>query len=158
LPKVHIIRCGIGESFTQAATPVDPDSRRFLCIARFAPAKGHLLLLDAFARLVRSGAEAQLVLAGDGELRREIESHVAALGIPDRVEITGWIDETGVRRHIRECRVVVVSSFAEGLPGEGHKPSGRRGRSGRLCHRRCSAPPDYIPRFCPGWVGSSGLR
>jgi glycosyltransferase involved in cell wall biosynthesis len=116
LPKVHIIRCGIGESFTQAATPVDPDSRRFLCIARFAPAKGHLLLLDAFARLVRSGAEAQLVLAGNGELRREIESHVAALGIPDRVEITGWIDETGVRRHIRECRVVVVSSFAEGLP------------------------------------------
>jgi colanic acid/amylovoran biosynthesis glycosyltransferase len=115
-PKVHIIRCGVGESFVQAATPVDPDSRTFLCIGRFNAQKGHLVLLDAFERLVKSGAEARLVLAGDGELRREVETRIAALSIPDRVEITGWIDEAGVRRRIRESRAVVLSSFAEGLP------------------------------------------
>jgi colanic acid/amylovoran biosynthesis glycosyltransferase len=114
--KVHIIRCCVGESFVRAATPVDPDSRTFLCIGRFNVEKGHLLLLDAFARLVEAGVDARLVLAGDGQLRREIESRIAALGISDRVEITGWIDEAGVRRLIRECRAVVMSSFAEGLP------------------------------------------
>ena len=74
------------------------------------------MLLDAFDRLVESGADVRLVLAGDGELRREIESRIATLSDPDRVEITGWIDEAGVRRLIRECRAVVASSFAEGLP------------------------------------------
>ena len=115
-PKVHIIRCGVGESFVQPATPIDPDSRTFLCIGRLNEQKGHLLLLDAFAHLVESGAQARLVLAGDGELRGEIESRIAALGILDWVEITGWIDEAGVRQRIRECRAVVLSSFAEGLP------------------------------------------
>jgi colanic acid/amylovoran biosynthesis glycosyltransferase len=115
-PKVHVIRCAVGESFVQASAPVAPDSRTFLCIGRFNAQKGHLLLLDAFERLVESGVEARLVLAGDGELRREIESRIAALGISDRVEITGWIDEAGVRGRIRECRAVVLSSFAEGLP------------------------------------------
>ena len=32
------------------------------------------------------------------------------------VEITGWIPESEVRRRIRECRAVVMASFAEGLP------------------------------------------
>jgi glycosyltransferase involved in cell wall biosynthesis len=78
--------------------------------------KGHLLLLDAFARVARSVPEARLVLAGDGELRREVESRIDALGLRGRVEITGWISEAQVRQRIRAARALVMSSFAEGLP------------------------------------------
>jgi glycosyltransferase involved in cell wall biosynthesis len=62
-----------------SSNPIDPASRTFLCIGRLNEQKGHLLLLDAFARLVESGAQARLVLAGGGELRGEIESRIAPL-------------------------------------------------------------------------------
>jgi len=114
--KVHLIGCTVGPSFFDAARPVDPASRTFVCVGRLNSAKGHVQLIDAFARLIRSGSDANLVLAGDGELRSEIEARIAAAGLTARVEITGWINEEQIRHHILRSRAVVLSSFAEGLP------------------------------------------
>lgn len=114
--KVHIVGCTVGPSFFDAARPIDPGSRTFVCVGRLNSAKGHLLLIEAFARLIRSGADARLVLAGDGELRAEVESRIAAAGLGDRVSITGWITEEQIRRSILDSRALVQASFAEGLP------------------------------------------
>lgn len=114
--KVHVVRCTVGEAFTGAAAPVDPRSRTLVCVGRLSAQKGHPVLIEAFARLVRSGVEARLVLAGDGELRKEIETQIAAAGLQGRVEITGWIDEAEIRRRILASRGLVLASFAEGLP------------------------------------------
>jgi glycosyltransferase involved in cell wall biosynthesis len=114
--KVHMIGCSVGPSFFDAAAPVDPASRTFVCVGRLSSAKGHVHLIDAFSALIRSGADANLVLAGDGELRAEIESRIASAGLRERVAITGWIDEARVRELILRSRAVVLSSFAEGLP------------------------------------------
>lgn len=114
--RVHIVGCTVGDQFFNAATPVNPESRTLLCIGRFNAQKGHLELIAAFARVIASGIDARLVLAGDGELRREIQEHVARHKLESRVEITGWIPESEVRRQIGQCRALVMASFAEGLP------------------------------------------
>jgi glycosyltransferase involved in cell wall biosynthesis len=99
--KIHIVHCTVDESFFDEAQPVDPASRTFVCVGRL---------------IVTEGIDARLVLAGDGELRPQIERRIAELRLQDRVQITGWIDESEVRRRLLESRALVLPSFAEGLP------------------------------------------
>lgn len=113
-PRLQIVHCGLDEDFFAAAPAPLPAEPVYLCIGRLCAEKGHLLLLEAFARLDRP--EARLVLAGDGELRPLIEAKIAELGLGDRVTITGWIDGDEVRRRINDATVVVQPSLMEGLP------------------------------------------
>ena len=85
-------------------------------MGRLTAQKGQLLLLDAAQRLVRQGVDLKLVLAGDGEMRPEIERVIKDCGLEDHVEITGWLDEQAVRSRILSARALVQPSFAEGLP------------------------------------------
>lgn len=114
--RIERVGCAVGDAFLDAARPIDPRSRTLVCVGRLCPQKGQLLLLEAFARVRRAGAPAQLVLAGDGELRPEIEARVRALGLEADVAITGWLSEAEVRSHLLAARALVLPSFAEGLP------------------------------------------
>jgi len=114
--KIEIVRCSVGDEWFDEATPIDPDSRTLVCVGRLCPQKGQLLLIEALGRLRADGVDARLVLAGDGEMRADVERRAAAMGVADRVEITGWIGEAEVRRRLREARALALPSFAEGLP------------------------------------------
>ena len=115
-PKVQVVRCGIEPSFHRAAAIAAPASRRFVCVGRLCEAKGQLLLVEAMARLRAKRIEMDLVLAGDGPLRGEIEAAVERQGLGDTVRITGWISSDSVRDEILAARALVLPSFAEGLP------------------------------------------
>jgi glycosyltransferase involved in cell wall biosynthesis len=67
-------------------------------------------------RVITDEPGAQLVLAGDGELRPLIERRIRDLGLGEHVKLTGWLDEAAVKTHIRNARVLVQPSFSEGLP------------------------------------------
>ncbi len=56
------------------------------------------------------------MLAGDGELRTEIETLIATYGLKAKVRILGWISGDRVREEILAARALVLPSFAEGLP------------------------------------------
>jgi colanic acid/amylovoran biosynthesis glycosyltransferase len=75
-----------------------------------------LLLLEAARGLARKGIEFELVLAGDGEMRAEIERLITAYGLMGKVRITGWISGQQVREEILGACGMVLPSFAEGLP------------------------------------------
>jgi len=115
-PRIHVCHCGVSRDFFTARTPVDPRSRKLVCVGRLCPQKGQLLLVEAAARLCREGLSFELVLAGDGEMRTALEQRIAQLGLEDTVCITGWIGEAEVRRQIAASRAMVLPSFAEGLP------------------------------------------
>lgn len=112
--KVHVIHCGLTErAFADDPAPA-PAPPTFLFIGRLVPQKAPGLLLEAFAAL---GEEhARLVLAGDGEMRTELEARAEALGVGDRVRFTGWIDADRVRAEIDAATAFVLPSFNEGLP------------------------------------------
>jgi glycosyltransferase involved in cell wall biosynthesis len=82
------------------------DSRRYVAmIARFHPAKDHATLLRAFARVADHRPDVDLVLAGDGQLRGEIEEQVSSLGLTQRIRLLG------VRRDVPEI-LQAVDIFA----------------------------------------------
>ena len=115
-PKVRVVHCGLDDAFVAAPPSATPDVARFVCVGRLCEQKGQLLLLAALKIVHERGVRCRLVLAGDGEMRDEIEAHVAALGLQDAVVVTGWVDGERVRTEIAASRALVLPSFAEGLP------------------------------------------
>jgi colanic acid/amylovoran biosynthesis glycosyltransferase len=114
--RVKVIHCGIEPDLYAGDFPVSADNARFVCVGRLCDAKGHLLLIEAAAQLAARGVVVELVLAGDGPMRAEIEIAIAKHGLTQKVRITGWISNADVRREILAARALVLPSFAEGLP------------------------------------------
>ncbi len=115
--KVAVVHCALEKQFfvddgdvAASATP------RLVNIGRLCAQKGQLLLVEAAARLATQGANFQLVLVGDGEMRAPIEAAIKAHRLEASVRITGWIDSAAVRAELLASRALVLPSFAEGLP------------------------------------------
>jgi glycosyltransferase involved in cell wall biosynthesis len=114
-PKIHVVHCGLDPAFMMSASPPSM-ARRLVCVGRLCEQKGQLLLIEAAHRLAVEGTNFELVLAGDGELRCDIEALIARYKLQDTVSITGWISGKRVREEILAARALVLPSFAEGLP------------------------------------------
>jgi glycosyltransferase involved in cell wall biosynthesis len=119
--KVQVVHCGLEPEFysnaaASTAGAAVPDAPRLVCVGRICEQKAQRLLVCAAARLLGEGVPLQLVLAGDGEQRAEIEALIRSLGIEAHVRITGWISSAEVRDEILAARALVLPSFAEGLP------------------------------------------
>lgn len=113
---VHVVRCGVDAGFLEAPLTPVPSEPTLVCVGRICEQKGQLLLVEALAALRADGIECRLVLAGDGEMRAEVEALAARLGVADRLRITGWLSGDRVREEIVAARALVLPSFAEGLP------------------------------------------
>lgn len=111
--KIHVVHCGVNlESWV--ARPIE-NTRRLVCVGRLAREKGHVILVEAMACL-KDLPFFEVVIVGDGPLRSEIEARAKALGVQDRVKITGWMSAEKVREEILASCAMVLPSFAEGLP------------------------------------------
>jgi glycosyltransferase involved in cell wall biosynthesis len=115
-PKVRVVRCGLGADFLDLATVSPPDRKRLLIVGRISAEKGHLIVLDALRLLKARHIDVDLVIAGDGPLRAEVERMISGAGLGDRVSITGWVSSAEVGELLRTSRALVLPSFAEGLP------------------------------------------
>jgi len=115
-PKIQVVHCGLDAAFHAALPATSSSPTRFVCVGRLCEQKGQLLLLEAMSRIVRKGIAVELVLAGDGQMRPEVEALIGSLGLRDHVRVTGWIDSAQVREEILAARALVLPSFAEGLP------------------------------------------
>jgi colanic acid/amylovoran biosynthesis glycosyltransferase len=115
-PKIQIIHCGLDQPFfAQTPTPI-PQNSRFVCVARLGEQKGHFVLLAAAHQLALEGWQFKLSLVGDGPLRPQIEAMIVQYGLQQHVELTGWLSNAAVRQQILAAQVMVLPSFAEGLP------------------------------------------
>jgi len=114
--KVKVVHCGLERGFHEVPPVAVPTAPRLVCVGRLCEQKGQLLLLEAARRLAAESIAFELVLAGDGEMRGEIEALIARHGLQQHVRITGWISSAQVREEILAARALVLPSFAEGLP------------------------------------------
>jgi colanic acid/amylovoran biosynthesis glycosyltransferase len=115
-PKIRVVHCGLDHKFFGERYIAPITSRTIVCVGRLCEQKGQLLLLEAAKTLSEEGIDFTLVLAGDGEMRAEIETFIDDHRLRENVRITGWISNEQVRNELRAARALVLPSFAEGLP------------------------------------------
>lgn len=116
--KIQIVRCGLDDNFLQGSPSIKQsnDHRTLLCIGRLCEQKGQLLLLKGLKQAIDNGSHISLILAGDGDMRPEVERYVQANQLQNHVTITGWISSEQVKQHLLESDAMILPSFAEGLP------------------------------------------
>jgi glycosyltransferase involved in cell wall biosynthesis len=114
--KVHLVHCGLDLASLAPADASEGLKDQFVCVGRFSPEKGHIILLDAARQLAEEGIHFKLTLAGDGELRPQLEAMITQYELQERVEITGWVSGEQVRTAILAARALILPSLAEGLP------------------------------------------
>lgn len=83
-------------------------------VGRLSAEKGFDLLIRAFADLVRSKDDVQLLLVGDGSERPRLEALITELGLGDRVRLLGFRADT--LDVFESMDVYALSSRSEGLP------------------------------------------
>ena len=114
--KIKVVHCGLeGNFYNVPAQPVTTRPR-LVCVGRLCEQKGQMLLMEAAKKLHDAGIEFELILAGDGEMRTKIETLITKYALQNQIKITGWISSQQVREHILASQVLVLPSFAEGLP------------------------------------------
>jgi colanic acid/amylovoran biosynthesis glycosyltransferase len=114
--KVKVVHCGLEADFYNVTAQAMPLKPRFVCVGRLCEQKGQMLLIEAAKRLRDDAVDFELVLAGDGEMRADVEALINQYALQNQVKITGWISSEAVRAHILNAQALVLPSFAEGLP------------------------------------------
>ncbi len=62
----------------------------FLSIGRFTKQKNHILLIKAFANLLKILKDIELIIIGDGELKDEYLQTIESLGIKNKIHLIGY--------------------------------------------------------------------
>ncbi|HEY3311087.1 MAG TPA: glycosyltransferase [Anaerolineales bacterium] len=92
----------------------DPGRKFILSVGRLTAAKGFHDLIDAFALVHAQDGLAALVIAGGGDLRNELNEHVAHLGLTGHILLLGPRDD--VPKLLAAADIYVNSSHWEGTP------------------------------------------
>lgn len=90
------------------------NKKTFIHVGRFHPAKNHPFLLNVFAQIHKLDPNTILLIAGDGELRSEIEKQIASLNLQKDVVLLG--SRSDVPNLLQSADVFVFPSIWEGLP------------------------------------------
>jgi colanic acid/amylovoran biosynthesis glycosyltransferase len=95
-----------------------------LCPANLLPVKGHRYLIETFAILCERGFELELWLAGQGELRQELQEQVEALELSDKVDFLGQVPHLELLDLYSQGKIAIVvlpsidlgNGLHEGIP------------------------------------------
>jgi glycosyltransferase involved in cell wall biosynthesis len=112
--KIAIVHCGLDPALYHRAAPTF--GKRVAFVGRLDPVKGALLLIEAMAEVLKTHPDATLTLAGDGPARAPAEAKAAALGITKSVHFAGFMTQPQVADLLANSDMLVLPSFAEGLP------------------------------------------
>jgi glycosyltransferase involved in cell wall biosynthesis len=93
---------------------IDEKSRFILFAGRLHPQKDPILLVRSLAALDNS--KVHLLIAGEGELRGEIQMEIAQLGLTEQVSMLGPVAQRELSRLHRIADAFILTSSYEGLP------------------------------------------
>lgn len=94
-----------------AKAELDVHSLLIVAVGALIPRKGQTFLVEALPHL----PDAQLVLIGEGEDRARLIQQAQALGVADRVRLTGNLPHDEIARWLSAADVMALPSASEGL-------------------------------------------
>ncbi len=113
--NIYKIYNGISADKFQNITPTDKRQITITFMGKLGKRKGTYDLLEAFAQLNTETPEAELILAGDGDIE-EIKALINKKGLTDRVQVLGWITGQQKSSVLANTDIYALPSYNEGLP------------------------------------------
>jgi colanic acid/amylovoran biosynthesis glycosyltransferase len=116
--RLHVVHCGVPlEQFTNSrngdARLADP---KILYLGRLVPEKGQAILLEAVSLLSERGHAVNVVLAGEGPSRPELELIAERLGIASLSSFLGAVGQEEICALYADASIFCLPSYAEGVP------------------------------------------
>jgi glycosyltransferase involved in cell wall biosynthesis len=112
---IELVENGVDFSVwrSESTASKEPDRpAHFVYLGRLADWKGVDLLLEAFVP-VTTQTDAVLEIIGDGEMRGELESQTARLGLDSRVVFSGWQSQEQCALKLQQADALVLPSLRE---------------------------------------------
>lgn len=97
------------DAFRRAA-PSPPGVPTVVSLGALVPRKGHLELVEAFALLARDLPDSQLLIAGDGPLRKRLQRRIRDRALSSRVKLLGPVSEREKAELLRSAHVACFPS------------------------------------------------
>ena len=119
LPAESVVTLGNGIDLARFPdAPADdmpwrPGTRRVGIVANLRPVKGLDVFLRAAMLIHAAHPDTVFAIAGEGDLRPELERQTQALGLADRVEFLGLVQD--IPAFLKTLDIAVLSSRAEGM-------------------------------------------
>lgn len=103
----------IDRDMKRAELGVKPDRVLFLSVGELIERKNHKVLFQAMKEL--NDPRAVLLIAGDGELKDQLQQEINELGLQNSVRLLGY--RSDVKELLKAADCFVFPSYQEGLPG-----------------------------------------
>lgn len=103
IPNPISVKCSVQEN----------KNHKIVSVGRLAKQKNHMMLIDAFAKIIKTYPEYQLWIYGEGSSRNELETKISEYHIEDKVFLPGNIPN--IHQEISDAEMFVLSSNYEGL-------------------------------------------
>lgn len=97
--------------FREKADPLE-----ILCVEPLMPIKGQVIILEAMTLLISQGRHVRLRFVGEGTDRHRLEKKVLQRKLINHVIFEGAVDQTNLLNFYKQADILVLASFAEGLP------------------------------------------
>ena len=115
--SASIVNNIINHAETYRPITVDADKPLVLYyLGRLTEKKGVSEMLDAIKKVLEGNHKIRLIMGGDGDQRSLIEQKILALGLENVVDYRGPLNSEECRQVINESDVMILPSYAEGLP------------------------------------------
>jgi glycosyltransferase involved in cell wall biosynthesis len=89
--------------------------KKVIFLGKIHQEKGVFDLLRAFGEVARDIPDAELVIAGNGDVSAVL-AQAASLGIARRVTCPGWVEGAAKERLLNQGGILALPSYVEGLP------------------------------------------
>jgi glycosyltransferase involved in cell wall biosynthesis len=83
---------------------------------RLSEEKGILNFVRSMSQISRFADDICFVIAGDGELKSEIEKYLRDNDLGNRIKLLGWLSHEDLVSFFNELKLLVLPSSTEGLP------------------------------------------
>jgi len=109
--RISVVRPGLPEISVDAGASTGSGPLRLVQVGSLSPEKDPMLSLDVVANV----PDVRLRFVGSGPLQKELAQRTEELGLTDRVEFVGPVDD--VTSHFAWADALLLTSATEGLPG-----------------------------------------
>jgi len=116
IPEAKVVCTPTGVDLEKFQDRALPRKKQLLAVGSFKSKKGFSYLVDAMAEFFSRYPDYKLVIAGDGERRKEIEEQIKSKDLKHNIILLGVVQREQLVQLLNESKLFVMSSLYEGFP------------------------------------------